>query len=333
MTSEQRPGSPWHAGERLLQHSAGVAQRMEELGNRVIRDHLLEQHQTFYPQLPFVVLGVIDAKGDVWATLRDGKPGFMQPVDAHHLHLRLPREPHDPADSGMDHNQAIGLLGIDLLARRRNRLNGNVQRSNNETGFEIAVEHSFGNCPRYIQQRHFSFSHDSDLKVVQEMQQLDTAARALIRGADSFFVASCIKDMATASGSQVDVSHRGGKPGFVRVDEDGTLTIPDFAGNLFFNTLGNFVVNPQGGLVFVDFANGDLLQMTGDVRIILDSPEIAAFEGAERLWRFSPRRIIRRSNALALRWSPKPDGSSPYSLMTGSWERAGVRPGLTDTAP
>lgn len=94
--------------------------------------------------------------------------------------------------------------------------------------------------------------------------------------------------------------------------EDGTLTIPDFAGNLFFNTLGNFVLNPKAGLVFVDFSTGNLLHMTGDVGLILDSDTLSTVEGAERLWRFSPRRIVRRSNALALSWSTKPDGSSPY---------------------
>ncbi|MDT1852839.1 FAD-binding oxidoreductase, partial [Acinetobacter baumannii] len=78
---------------------------------------------------------------------------------------------------------------------------------------------------------------------------------------------------------QVDVSHRGGKAGFVRVADDGTLTIPDFDGNLFFNTLGNIVVNGKAGLLFVDFASGDLLQMSGDAEVIFDSPEIAAFQG------------------------------------------------------
>ncbi|MFX6019220.1 pyridoxamine 5'-phosphate oxidase family protein, partial [Acinetobacter baumannii] len=82
---------------------------------------------------------------------------------------------------------------------------------------------------------------------------------------------------------QVDVSHRGGKPGFVRVDEAGVLTVPDFNGNRFFSTLGNIVLDGHAGLLFVDYASGDVLQMTGQAEVILDSPEIAAFEGAERL--------------------------------------------------
>jgi hypothetical protein len=296
---------------------------MGELGSKVIRDQMIEQHRTFYPQLPFVVLGAVDPEGDIWATLRDGEPGFMHAVDPYRLHLQLPRDASDPADRGMDDGQAVGLLGIDLLTRRRNRLNGTLSRNNNHS-VDICVEQSYGNCPRYIQQRKFSIHSDSRTATAQWIEQLDTDARDLISSADSFFVASYVND--TASGRQVDVSHRGGKPGFVRLDEDGTLTIPDFAGNLFFNTLGNFVLNPKAGLVFVDFTTGDLLQMTGDVALILDSGTLGTFEGAERLWRFSPRHIVRRSNALALRWSTTPDGSSPYSLMTGSWARTAVKP-------
>ncbi len=50
-----------------------------------------------------------------------------------------------------------------------------------------------------------------------------------------------------------------------------------------------------------------------------DSPEIAAFQGAERLWRFVPRRIVLREDALPLRWTFRREGWSPNSLMTGDW--------------
>ena len=40
----------------------------------------------------------------------------------------------------------------------------------------------------------------------------------------------------------------------------------------------------------------------GGVELVLDSPEISTFPGAERLWRVRPRRIVRRRGALPLRW-------------------------------
>ncbi|SFM06827.1 Pyridoxamine 5'-phosphate oxidase [Methylorubrum salsuginis] len=86
----------------------------------------------------------------------------------------------------------------------------------------------------------------------------------------------------------------------MRVTEDGTLTVPDYAGNRFFNTLGNLLANPRASIAVPDFANGDLLQITGLTELVLDSPEIADFEGAERLWRLTPERVVLRPRALPL---------------------------------
>ena len=145
----------------------------------------------------------------------------------------------------------------------------------------------------------------------------------MINGADTFFVASYVE--LPEGGRQVDVSHRGGKPGFVHLGEDGVLSVPDFAGNLFFNTLGNFSVNPRAGLVFVDFATGDLLQIAGVPEVVLEGPEIAAFQGAERFWRVKPTRIVYRPAGLPLHWADEADGTSPNSLMTGDWAEMAAR--------
>jgi uncharacterized protein len=144
----------------------------------------------------------------------------------------------------------------------------------------------------------------------------------MIEASDMFFVASYAE---REDRRQVDASSRGGKPGFVRINADGSLTIPDFNGNLFFATLGNILLNGKAGLLFADYETGDVLQMTGDAQVVLDSPEIAAFQGAERLWTFKPRRVVMRRGALALRWSARKDGASPASLMTGDWQQTADR--------
>ncbi|MDM4769956.1 pyridoxamine 5'-phosphate oxidase family protein [Solimonas sp. SE-A11] len=321
--TQQKP-SAWHAGEKAIQESLGVAERMESVGKRVIRDYMPDQHREFYAQVPFIVLGSVDGQGDAWATLLEGPPGFISSPTPATLAIQARRNPQDPASRGMGAGDAIGLLGIELHTRRRNRVNGTLGPS--EDGrLQFTVDQSFGNCPQYIQLRDHAFVRDPTGEFPAEVHAgsvVDPVARAMIEAADTFFVAS----YADREGRrQVDVSHRGGKAGFVRVAEDGTLTIPDFAGNLFFNTLGNILLNGRAGLVFMDFASGDLLQMTGRAEVILDSPEIAAFQGAERLWSFRPTQVLRRPGALALRWSLRQDGWSPNSLMTGDWEQAAGR--------
>ncbi|OAV50267.1 pyridoxamine 5'-phosphate oxidase [Rhizobium sp. WYCCWR10014] len=300
--TEQDAPSPWHEGELAIQRSVGVVERMDGPGRNFVRNAMPEQHRAFFPMLPFVVLGAVDARGDVWATVRAERPGFMASPEPEILEVGLPRDPADPADAGMEDGDAIAMLGIQLETRRRNRLNGVIRRTDAK-GFDVRVGQSFGNCPQYIQPRSAAFVRDPDMSTATQPRhsgQLDDQARRMIESADTFFVASYVdRDNGER---QVDVSHRGGNAGFVRVGADGVLTIPDFAGNRFFNTLGNILVNSKAGLVFVDFETGDMLQMTGNAEVLLDSPDIATFQGAERLWRFTPEEIVLRPDALPLRW-------------------------------
>lgn len=303
--------SPFHSGEKQLQALLGVAERAEELGRRVIRDHMPEQHQQFYAQLPFILLGVVDAEGWPWASLLEGAPGFAQAPDAQRLSIAAWPGEDDPAAACVAAGAAVGLLGIELHSRRRNRMNGRVEACAGE-GFCVRVEQAFGNCPQYIQQRSLLPTAEACTAPAQWLDGLDAQAQAMIRRADTFFVAS----YADQGRRGVDVSHRGGRKGFVRV-EGNRLLIPDFAGNRHFNTLGNLLVNPRAGLLFVDFDSGDVLQLVGDTTLLLQPPEWAGFEGAERFWTVQVRRAVRRPGALKLRWQF--DDYSPKSLQTGAW--------------
>ncbi|MHA3734173.1 pyridoxamine 5'-phosphate oxidase family protein [Pseudomonas sp. Eth.TT006] len=310
--------SPWHAGEQQLQAHVGVAERMEAFGRKVIRSWMPDQHRAFYQQLPFLLYGAVDADGRPWASVLEGAPGFAQSPDPQHLHFTTQVAADDPAQ--LRDGEPIGLLGIELHTRRRNRLNGHVSHLGAQ-GFAVSVDQAFGNCPQYIQLRQFQRVPltDPQTRPAKYLTALDDAATALIAGADTFFVASYVEDDGQRA---VDVSHRGGQPGFVRV-EGNRLTIPDFAGNLHFNTLGNLLLNPRAGLLFIDFSTGDVLQLSGRTEIILDGPQIEAFQGAERLWTFEVEKLVRRPAALALRW--RFDGMSPTSLLTGTWAQADAR--------
>lgn len=314
----------FHEGEIALQRSVGVAERMAVSGGKIVRTFMPDQHREFYEGLPFIIAASVDGDADVWATLLAGRPGFIRSPSPTRLKIDAMPYPGDPAQAGLSGGNAIGLLGIELHTRRRNRLNGLIEQVANGS-IEVRAGHAFGNCPQYIQLRDFVFERDPSqppASEVVQMHRLDTRARAMIEGADTFFVASYAEP---GDERQVDVSHRGGKSGFVRVDETGTLTIPDFAGNLHFNTLGNFLVNPRAGLLFVDFSTGDVLQLTGVAEVFTESPEIDAFRGAERLWTFRPTKIFLRHGASPIRWGMGEDAFSPNSLMTGSWEDAAAR--------
>lgn len=310
--------SSWHAGEREMQRRAGVDDELAPFDVRILRNNLSAVQQAFYARLSYAVVGSVDRSGAPWATMIEGQPGFLTAHGAFALDVTTERDASDPANDGLDDGDAIGLLGIDLSVRRRLRLNGHIQRRS-PGGFRLGVEQSYGNCPKYIQAREASFVAPVDERppvIAEALTALDEPARALIASSDTFFVASYVD--RDASERQVDVSHRGGLPGFMRVEANGVLTVPEFPGNTFYNTLGNFVLNPRAGLCCADFHNGDVLQMTGDV--LLDAHSQATFVEAEQFWQFIPRRIVRRRGALRQRWMLFEDGWSPDSLDMGTWE-------------
>ena len=144
--------SPYHAAERAVQARLGVRERAEQIGRKVIRDHMPEQHRELFRQLPFVLLATRTGDGQPWPSVLVGAPGFMQSPDPHTLSIRaLPAED-DPTYAALALNARVGLLGIQLETRRRNRMNGRVVARDGR-GFSVRVEQSFGNCPQYIQAR------------------------------------------------------------------------------------------------------------------------------------------------------------------------------------
>jgi len=313
--------SPFHRGEQVIQQRLGVREKMERFGSRVIRDHMPAQHQEFYQQLPFIFVGHADAQGWPWASILFNKPGFIHSPDNKTLTINAQPVAGDPLADSLQPGTRLGLLGIELPTRRRNRLAAHIVEAADQQ-ICLQVDQSFGNCPQYIQSRALERVADETLPAskVKAMQTLDARAQALIADADTFFVASYVSSNSGEPSDGTDVSHRGGRPGFIRIDNDSTLTIPDYLGNNHFNTFGNFSENAKAGLLFLDFESGHLLTLTGRVEILWDSPDTEHFEGAERLWKFYVDQGRWIENGLPLRWTM--DEYSPNTLLTGTWVEA-----------
>jgi predicted pyridoxine 5'-phosphate oxidase superfamily flavin-nucleotide-binding protein len=309
---------PFHEGEAALQAQAGSRARLAEMGGRVIRDHMPDQHREFFEQLPLLVVGALDATGQPWASVLAGRPGFAISPDPRHLVVRAVPQASDPLAEAITPGASIALLGIEPPTRRRNRMNGTVTERNAQA-FAVEVGQSFGNCPKYIQAREPAWADRPAAPAARDMPVLDAAACALVEGADTFFIATA-HPRAGEPGEVshgVDVSHRGGKTGFVRVDGGVTLTVPDFTGNAYFNTLGNVLVNPRCGLLFIDYAGGGLLHVAARGEVVTDGEELRAFTGAQRLLRLHVEHARWRPAALPLRWGDAE--MSPVLAATGAW--------------
>ena len=308
--------SPFHEGEQFIQEKLGVRERMETFGQRVIRDHFPQQHREFYHQLSFLLAGHSDSCGQVWASILCGEPGFISTPDEYRIQINTKPLPGDPLGNSLATGLQVGFLGIELPTRRRNRFSATLSETS-ETGFGLTIDQTFGNCPQYIQSRNIKARADQPQIAIEKLTYFDEATIALIEQADTFFVASHSGESVAGQASGADVSHRGGKPGFVRIDDNRTLTIPDYLGNNHFNTLGNFQVNSAAGLLFIDFERGDVVSLTGHAEVLWQESDIEHFKGAERAWQFKVTRLVRMVGVLPFVFDF--DNYAPTTEITGTW--------------
>ena len=235
----------------------GVREQARQRGAVMIRPFMPEQHQRFFESLPLAFVATLDHAGHPQADALVARPGMLRAATPTLLVVHDTSREH--ALHSLRPDVPLGLLGIDFTNGRRNRVNGAVERHDGD-GLALHVTHSFGNCPRYIHVRR------PDPVVATATTALDP--RTLVETAATFFIASRSVELDPARGGGVDISHRGGVPGFVHWADDDIVVFDDVPGNNFFNTLGNIASDPRVSLLFIDFDSGRQLRIVGDAVLV-----------------------------------------------------------------
>lgn len=303
MNDSPDSGSPFHDGERVLQARFGLQEKMELVGRKVVRDHMPDEHRQFFEGLPLLFVGSVDGAGQPWASVVTDAPGFISSPDPHNLKIARAPLTGDPLADNLRPGASLGLLGLEFHSRRRNRMNGTVGIADHD-GFSVKVSQSYGNCPKYIQAREWlAKERPRGLPEIERTEGLTDAVRSIISNADTFFIATAHRpDDRSHPSHGVDVSHRGGPPGFVSIGADGALSFPDYVGNFLFNTFGNLELDPRAGLLFMDFESGDTVQLSGTAEVLWDDPRTGQTSGAQRFVSFQPAQVIRTCNGPGLDW-------------------------------
>jgi uncharacterized protein len=275
----------FHSGEIAVQERAGVRDIAEDVGEGIV-DHLPPGASEFLERRQMAVLGTVDNRGNVWASVVTGDPGFIETVDDRTLKIAAPISSSDPIVRNLASEAHAALFAPDFVASRRVRVNGRGVIK--DGAIYIATDEVYGNCRRYLQERIFIGKREipaADQKA-RVATALSASARAQISRADTFFIAT------DNPGRGADVSHKGGNPGFVRIIDQRRIAYPDYNGNSMFNTLGNLTTNPHAGLLFIDFDSGRTLQLTGRASIDWSPDRIRKFAGAERVVDFEIDQVI-----------------------------------------
>ncbi len=292
--------SPFHPGELAVQAQAGEA-HMARRNGQVIASQIPAGALKFVDKQPMVVASSFDGDGRIWTSLLAGRPGFTTAETPELVRFdttRLVSAHDDIFWTNIAQQPAVGLLFIELRSRRRLRVNGSIRADG--TDLLLTVGEAFPLCPRYIQRREIEVTTPNGIPDAPTFtgDALSADLISWIDRADTFFVGSA------HDASHVDASHRGGRPGFVQVENAQTLLIPDYSGNGMFNTLGNLTVNPAAGLLFLDFETGETLQLAGRADLLFELPgQNDTTGGTGRYWRFHLHTWRRQATLQRVEWT------------------------------
>src|SRR3954465_5987286 len=117
---------------------------------------------------------------------------------------------------------------------------------------------------------------------------IDADDRAFIGRMDMFFLAT-----ADAEG-RPQCSYKGGDTGFVKVLDEHTVAFPNYDGNGMYLSMGNVLVNPHVGLLFIDFTaqRPSRLRLNGIASIDEDDPLKDDWPGAQFVVRVEAREVF-----------------------------------------
>jgi uncharacterized protein len=122
-----------------------------------------------------------------------------------------------------------------------------------------------------------------DVKVTDVIGDGD---RAFIESMDMLFIATADED------GRPNCSYKGGDPGFVRVLDERTIAFPVYDGNGMFLSIGNLLVNPEVGLLFISFERGRRLRLNGTASIDPDDELTPTWPGAQLVVRVRAREVF-----------------------------------------
>jgi hypothetical protein len=300
---------PYHEGERAVQDLAGERAEADQ-NARVIGPRIPRGALAFLGRQRLIAAATRLPGGGPVASLVYGEPGFVSSSDGSTVELDLPKAHLLPEDElgRVEVGDPVALLALELESRRRLRVNGRVVAAA-PGRVQIAIAEAYPNCPKYIQRRRLAALGASAVSAPSPspwQTGLAAAQRRLVEAADTFFVATAHPERG------VDVSHRGGRPGFVRILEGDVLEVPDYPGNSMFNSLGNVAVDPRAALAFLDFATGEILELRGRASLVWGQNDGEGRTGGTgRFWRFAPERARTTTPPVKGRWVLL--DSSPYN--------------------
>ncbi len=285
----------FHEGQLAVQKIAGE----EEIAKSripMVKNSLHPRSIGFIEHQVLAFPGSEDYNGHIWLSLLVGERGFIQVPSEQEIKLDLSKVTSNLDDiffKNIATKPTVGLLFHEAARRARYRAWGTARKEGNQLSFDIKL--GYPSCPKHIQREVIEIRKDSKIEVstYEKGTILGELEKEWISHAHTFFIATQTKK------GDIESSHRGGNPGFIEIQENGHLRVPDYLGNSMFSTLGNIYENPKAALLFVDYKKGETLQLSGTAELQFNQNSNEDFHTSGetgRFWTFETKQWIRTIN-------------------------------------
>lgn len=271
-----------HPGELHVQHESGYFR--DGLGSAGMGVRLPEAARRFLTEQRMLIIGGYGDAGSLWASPLYGPAGFLRAEGDRDVIAEAVPAADDPLAGAFRTPGPVGAIAIEPATRRRMRVNGQGRSADGR--LVITADQVFANCPKHISTREVQGETETG-PPAPAGDRLSAEQLRFVADADTFFIAS------GADGHGLDVSHRGGPPGFVTATGATTLSWPEYRGNAMYMTLGNLHLQPRCGLLFLDWTGTrPALRLTGRASADPDAARLALHPGAERMIDFVVDRVV-----------------------------------------
>jgi len=252
--------SVYHDGERYIQEQMEVRDKSDSRSSMIYQEMPVVAAQ-FLESLNFAVLTFSNSKQELFSSVLSDFNSFITILNSKEIVMNLEKSSFIPSDILEEKNLNIGILGLEFENRMRIRVNGKGKIKDNK--LHLIIDNVYSNCPKYINDRKIIGKVDFfNNSIIHKYAILEKACKKIIEYSDTFFIASSYENKGA------DISHKGGKKGFLKILNPTELKFNDFPGNNMYNTLGNIHINPNISILIVDFVNNDILHINGQAKII-----------------------------------------------------------------
>ncbi|KAH7381455.1 hypothetical protein DE146DRAFT_624251 [Phaeosphaeria sp. MPI-PUGE-AT-0046c] len=330
---------PWSEGETRMHN----LMRLPPMDNPTAT--MLTPQASFMLQRgPLLAIGTLDSELRPWTTLWGGSPGFSGPLGGGFVGTRtLVDGAHDPVVEALvgdavdgemlqpkDGGKLLAGLAIDLMTRKRVKIAGKMiagtvqdvdieaedggtkgPTTQKQIQLVTKIDQSLGNCPKYLNQYQLRPTI-VESTLLSRGSTLTDEGKRIVQASDMFF-------LTTSTEQDMDVNHRGGPPGFVRLISATELIYPEYSGNRLYQSLGNLQLNPKIGLIFPDYESGNVLYITGIATVLVGADAADLLPGSNLAVKttITDSRLVQRGLPFrATRHTPSPYNPRIRTLAT-----------------